>query len=319
MNTVYLIVPCYNEEEVLPETAERLRNKITELKSSGTVSQDSRVLFVDDGSRDRTWTLIKELHDKEPELFDGLKLSRNEGHQNALFAGLMQAREHCDASISLDADLQDDINAIEVMIEKYRNGCDIVYGVRSQRKKDTAFKRMTARGFYRFMEKMGVEIIYDHADFRLMSARAMDGLAEFKEVNLFLRGMVPLIGFKTDKVYYERAERFAGESKYPLRKMLSFAGQGITSFSVKPIHLIMRLGLLIFAVSLLFLLFFLFLMLFREGTGWAFVAASVWVLGGLQLFSIGLIGEYIGKTYLETKQRPKYLVDQWLHKEKNIE
>ena len=317
MNTVFIVVPCYNEEEVLPETAKRLREKLLSLKRAGTISDDSRVLFVDDGSKDRTWEQIEALHREEPALFDGLKFSRNEGHQNAVYAGLMQARGLCDAAISLDADLQDDINAIDGMIAQFTEGCDIVYGVRSQRKTDTAFKRMTARGFYRFMERMGVEIVYDHADYRLMSARALDGLAEFKEVNLFLRGIVPLIGYRTGKVYYERAERFAGESKYPLKKMLSFAGQGITSFSVKPIHLIMRLGILIFAISSLFLLFFLFLLIFRDGTGWAFVAASVWALGGLQLFAVGLIGEYIGKTYLETKKRPKYLVDKWLHEEKS--
>ena len=317
MNTVFLVIPCYNEEEVLPETAKRLRDKMNGLISACTISADSRILLVDDGSKDRTWELISAYHQECPGLFDGLKLSRNEGHQNALFAGLMQARGRCDAAISLDADLQDDINAIDAMIAKFADGCDIVYGVRSQRKTDTAFKRLTARGFYRFMSCMGVELVYDHADYRLMSARALDGLSEFREVNLFLRGMVPLIGYRTDKVYYERAARFAGESKYPLKKMLSFAGQGITSFSVKPIHLVTRLGLLIFAVSILVLLIFVFLLLFRDGTGWAFVAASVWALGGLQLFAIGLIGEYIGKTYLETKQRPKYLVDEWLHEEKD--
>ena len=317
MNTVFLVIPCYNEEEVLPETAKRLREKMTALTGSGAVSADSRILLVDDGSKDRTWELIASYHRDYPELFDGLKLSRNEGHQNALLAGLMQARGHCDAAISLDADLQDDIHAIDKMIGKFADGCDIVYGVRSQRKTDTAFKRITAHGFYKFMNWMGVEVVYDHADYRLMSARALDGLAEFKEVNLFLRGMVPLIGYRTDKVYYERAPRFAGESKYPLKKMLSFAAQGITSFSVKPIHLITRLGILIFGISVLVLLVMLCMLLFRDGTGWAFVAASVWALGGLQLFAIGLIGEYIGKTYLETKQRPKYLVDQWLHQEKN--
>ena len=259
MNTVFFVIPCYNEEEVLPETSKRLREKLLSLMQSGMISKDSRAVFVDDGSKDRTWELIGKLHREEPELFDGLKLSRNEGHQNALFAGLMQVRGLCDAAVSLDADLQDDINAIDEMIELFQSGCDIVYGVRSQRKTDTAFKRWTARGFYRFMEHMGVEIVYDHADYRLMSARALDGLSEFKEVNLFLRGIVPLIGFQTGKVYYKRAERFAGESKYPLRKMLAFAGQGITSFSVKPIHFIMRLGLLIFTVSLLSLLILLFL------------------------------------------------------------
>lgn len=317
MNTVFLVIPCYNEEEVLPETTGRLHEKMTALMKEGAVSADSRVVYVDDGSKDRTWELIESYHREYPALFDGLRLSRNEGHQNALFAGLMQVRSHCDAAISLDADLQDDINAIDEMIAKFAEGFEIVYGVRSQRKTDTAFKRMTAHGFYRFMDRMGVEVVYDHADYRLMSARALDGLSEFREVNLFLRGIVPLIGYRTAEVRYERAARFAGESKYPLKKMLSFAAQGITSFSVKPIHMITKLGLLIFAVSILLLLFLVFMLLFRDGTGWAFVAASVWALGGLQLFAVGLIGEYIGKTYLETKQRPKYLIDQWLHEEKD--
>ncbi len=314
MKTIFLVIPCYNEEEVLPETSKRLLEKMTGLKAKGIISEKSRVVFVNDGSKDRTWDIISALHEKRPDLFDGIKLSRNEGHQNALYAGLMQVKTLCDAAISLDADLQDDINAIDEMIEKFEEGCDTVYGVRSQRDTDTAFKRTTARGFYKMMEMMGVEVVYDHADYRLMSARALEGLSQFKEVNLFLRGIVPMIGYQTAKVYYERAPRFAGESKYPLKKMLAFAMQGITSLSVKPIRLITSLGITIFGVSIIMLLYFLI----RHFTGhtvegWTSIAVSVWAIGGLQLLAIGIIGEYIGKIYLETKARPKYLIETWLH------
>ncbi len=314
MKTIFLVVPCYNEQEVLPETSKRLKEKMLSLREKGMISDDSRVIFVDDGSKDQTWEIISRYHAEEPMLFDGIKLSRNEGHQNALFAGLMKARPLCDAAISLDADLQDDINAIDEMVQKFEEGYDIVYGVRSQRDTDTAFKRMTAQGFYKVMAFMGVEVVYDHADYRLMSQRALDGLADFREVNLFLRGIVPMIGYKSTKVYYARAERFAGESKYPLKKMLSFAAQGITSLSVKPIRMITTLGIGIFGVSILILIY----SLIRHFTGhtiagWTSLAVSVWAIGGLQLLAIGVIGEYIGKIYLETKARPKYIIETFLH------
>lgn len=314
MKTIFLVIPCYNEEAVLPETTKRLKEKLLQLQASGAISQESRAVFVDDGSKDKTWEMIEGFHTAEPELFDGIRLSRNEGHQNALFAGLMQVKDLCDAAISLDADLQDDINAIDEMVAQFALGNEIVYGVRSQRDTDSAFKRGTARGFYKMMSLMGVEMVYDHADYRLMSRRALEGLSEFKEVNLFLRGIVPMIGYQSTKVYYERAKRFAGESKYPLKKMLAFAMQGITSLSVKPIRLITALGIMIFGVSILMLLYFLI----RHFTGhtiegWTSIAVSVWAIGGLQLLAIGVIGEYIGKIYLETKHRPKYLIRDWLH------
>lgn len=314
MKTIFLVIPCYNEEAVLPETTKRLKEKLLQLQASGAISKESRAVFVDDGSKDKTWEMIAGFHTAEPELFDGIRLSRNEGHQNALFAGLMQVKDLCDAAISLDADLQDDINAIDEMVAQFELGNEIVYGVRSHRDTDSAFKRGTARGFYKMMSLMGVEMVYDHADYRLMSRRALEGLSEFKEVNLFLRGIVPMIGYQSTKVYYERAKRFAGESKYPLKKMLAFAMQGITSLSVKPIRLITALGIMIFGVSILMLLYFLI----RHFTGhtiegWTSIAVSVWAIGGLQLLAIGVIGEYIGKIYLETKHRPKYLIRDWLH------
>lgn len=314
MKTIFLVIPCYNEEEVLPETSKRLAAKLTALQTSGMLSSASRIVFVDDGSRDRTWELITAYHAEQPMYFDGIRLSRNEGHQNALFAGMMQARGHCDAIISLDADLQDDINVIDAMVEQFIAGYDIVYGVRSQRETDTVFKRTTAQAFYRMMSLMGVELVYDHADYRLMSARALDGLSEFREVNLFLRGIVPMIGYPSTKVYYERAERFAGESKYPLKKMLAFATQGITSLSVKPIRMITSLGILIFAISILMLIYFL-IRYFTGQTvqGWTSIVVSVWAIGGLQLLAVGIIGEYIGKIYLETKARPKYFIQESLH------
>ena len=316
MKTIFLVIPCYNEEEVLPETSKRLREKLRSLQAEGLISQQSRAVFVDDGSKDRTWELISQLHSEEPELFDGIRLSRNEGHQNALFAGLMTVREHCDAAISLDADLQDDINAIDEMVRQFAAGFAIVYGVRSQRDTDTAFKRTTARSFYKLMELMGVEVVYDHADYRLMSKRALEGLSQFGEVNLFLRGIVPMIGYPSTKVYYERAPRFAGESKYPLKKMLSFAAEGITSLSVKPIRMITALGVLIFGVSIVILIYSLIRFLTGHTVaGWTSTVFSIWAIGGLQLLAIGIIGEYIGKIYLETKKRPKYLIDTWLHED----
>ncbi len=311
-NILYIVVPCYNEEAVLPETAKRLRAKLESLIAAGQISPESRVLFVNDGSKDKTWALIEELHGACP-LFSGVDLSRNRGHQNALLAGLMTARERCDLAISMDADLQDDVDAVDAMVEKYHAGCDIVYGVRSSRKKDSFFKRFTAEGFYRLMNALGAETVFNHADYRLMSRAALDGLSEFKEVNLFLRGIVPLIGFTTATVEYERGERFAGESKYPLKKMVAFALEGITSLSTKPIRLITGLGFLVFLVSLIMLVVFIVQWaLGMTVQGWASVVCSVWAIGGLILLALGIVGEYVGKIYLETKARPRFLIRQVL-------
>lgn len=313
-NTLYVVVPCYNEEEVLPETSKRLKEKLESLIAANKISEQSRILFVNDGSKDQTWAIIQALHQKDP-LFSGVDLSRNRGHQNALLAGLMTAKDRADMVISMDADLQDDINAVDAMVEQYRAGCDVVYGVRSSRKKDTFFKRFTAEGFYRLMNAMGAETVFNHADYRLMSKAALEGLAEFKEVNLFLRGIVPMIGYTTATVEYERGERFAGESKYPLKKMLAFALEGITSLSTKPIRLITGLGFLIFLISVVMLI--TFVVKWALGitvAGWASVICSVWAIGGLILLSLGVIGEYIGKIYLETKQRPRFIIGEILDK-----
>ena len=309
---LYLVIPCYNEEAVLPETSKRLRVKFDDLMGAGKISPDSRIVFVNDGSKDKTWEMICELHKADP-MFRGICLSRNRGHQNALLAGLMTVKDECDAAISMDADLQDDINAIDEMVDRYAEGYEVVYGVRSSRKKDTFFKRTTAQGFYKVMKAMGVETVYNHADYRLMSARALQALAEFEEVNLFLRGIVPLVGFKSTQVTYERGERFAGESKYPLKKMLAFATEGITSMSIKPIRLISTLGILVFLFSIGVLVY----SVIRKFTGytvpgWAFLAVSIWALGGVQLLAIGVIGEYIGKIYLETKGRPRFIISDYL-------
>ena len=315
MQKLYLVIPCYNEEEVLPETSKQLRAKMETLMAAGKISKESRIVFVNDGSKDRTWEIIESLHKENP-LFQGIKLSRNKGHQNALLAGLMTVKEHCDMAISMDADLQDDIDAIDGMLEKYAEGCDIVYGVRNARDTDTAFKRKTAEGYYKVMGLLGADIVYNHADYRLMSKRALDGLEQFKEVNLFLRGVVPMIGYKSDKVYYARKERFAGESKYPLKKMLAFAWEGLTSLSVKPIRMIMTLGSVIFLVSIAMLIY----SVVRHAmgatmVGWTSTVVSIWAIGGLQLLAIGIIVEYIGKVYLETKQRPKFIVEEYLKDE----
>lgn len=311
-DTLYIVVPCYNEQEVLGETSARLRAKVDSLMAAGLAGEKSRILFVDDGSRDATWQLIAGLHERD-KVFSGLKLSRNKGHQNALLAGLMAAKEKADVVISMDADLQDDIEAVDRMLAEYYGGCDIVYGVRSERGTDTAFKRMTAQGFYKIMAALGVNIVYNHADYRLMSRRALAALGEFREVNLFLRGIVPLIGYRTATVEYVRGERFAGESKYPLGKMLAFALDGITSFSIKPIRLITLLGFLIFALSLCFTLYTLIVKLVGYTVaGWSTLMASIWMLGGLQLLALGIIGEYIGKIYNETKARPKFIVESFL-------
>ena len=312
---LYIVVPCYNEEEVLPETSKRLGEKLRTLVSKDIISGKSRIMFVNDGSKDKTWEIINKLHN-EDKIFTGVNLSRNRGHQNALLAGLMSAKEKCDVTISMDADLQDDINAVDGMLEEYYKGCDIVYGVRSKRKKDTFFKRFTAEGFYRIMNFMGAETVFNHADYRLMSKRALEGLSQFKEVNLFLRGIVPMIGYKTSSVYYEREERFAGESKYPLKKMIAFAMEGITSLSSKPIRYITAIGFLIFIVSLLMIAYFIFRWAIGATvSGWASVICSVWAIGGLIMLSLGVIGEYIGKIYLETKDRPNFIIEKDLEDE----
>ena len=305
---LYLVVPCYNEEEVLYETSSRLLEKLDRMIEKDIVSENSKILFVNDGSKDKTWMIIKELH-KTNNIFSGLNLSRNKGHQNALLAGLMEAKKHADMVISLDADLQDDINVIDKFVEEYYKGKDIVYGVRSSREKDTFFKKQSALAFYKLMNKMGGELVYNHADYRLMSKRALEALSEYKEVNLFLRGIVPLIGYDYSIVEYERHERFAGESKYPLKKMLAFAMDGITSFSIKPIRLISILGFTIFVMSFIALIYSLVVkFLGKTEIGWTSLVISIWMIGGIQLLSLGVIGEYIGKIYSETKSRPKYII-----------
>ena len=318
-STLYIVIPCYKEQEVLHETASRLQTKMERLISANKISPESRVMFVNDGSTDRTWPIICELHEKNP-LFSGVNLSRNRGHQNALLAGLMTAKDRADMVISMDADLQDDINAVDEMVDKFYEGCDIVYGVRSSREKDTFFKKFTAEGFYRVMNFLGADTVFNHADYRLMSKRALEGLEQFKEVNLFLRGIVPMIGYKTGVVEYERGERFAGESKYPLKKMLAFAMEGITSLSTKPLQYITGLGFLIFAVSILMLIYFIARWAVG-GTvaGWASVICSVWAIGGLILLAIGVIGEYIGKIYMETKARPRFIIQDILDDNKALE
>ena len=309
---LYLVIPCYNEEEVLPETSKRLTAKLGAMIEMGLISQDSKIVFVNDGSKDHTWQLIRQYHEENP-MIQGINLSRNKGHQSALLAGLMTVKEYCDMAISMDADLQDDVDAIDQFVEKYYEGCEVVYGVRSERKTDSFFKRASAQSFYKLMLHMGVEIVYNHADYRLMSRRALDEMEGFKEVNLFLRGIVPLIGFQSGVVTYERHERFAGESKYPLKKMLNFAFDGITSFSVKPIRMVTTLGIIIFAISILMLIYFLITWCIGWTVpGWTSIVVSVWAIGGLQLLAIGIIGEYIGKIYMETKARPKFIVQEYL-------
>ncbi len=309
MSILYLVVPCYNEEEVLPETVKRLTIKLHSLVTSGRVSSDSRMLFVDDGSRDRTWDLIEQFM-SENKYVGGIKLSGNRGHQNALLAGLMTAKEKCDCAISLDADLQDDIEVLDQFVDKYNEGCEVVYGVRSSRDKDTAFKRETAQFYYKFMKALGVDIVYNHADYRLMGKRALEALSDYKEVNLFLRGIVPLIGYRSDYVYYERNERFAGESKYPLKKMIRFAVDGITSFSVRPLKIISNLGIISCTLSVIFLIYALVSFFMGSSVaGWASEMCSIWFLGGLQMFCIGIVGTYVGKIYSEVKSRPRFIID----------
>lgn len=309
-----LVIPCYNEEEALPYTKIELDKKMNSLIKKELISSDSKVVLVNDGSRDKTWNIITDFHN-ENNMYVGINLSRNKGHQNALLAGLIYSSKTSDISISMDADLQDDINAIDDMIDKYKNGADIVYGVRNSRKKDTFFKRFTAESFYKFMSKMGVEIVFNHADFRLMSKRAMEALSEYKEVNLFLRGIVPELGFKTDISYYSRNERVAGSSKYPLKKMISFAVDGITSFSVKPLRIIASIGFLILVLSFIMLIYALTMKLCRNTvSGWTFIVCSIWLIGGIQTLCLGVIGEYIGKIYNETKKRPRYIIESILDK-----
>ncbi|MBQ8093625.1 MAG: glycosyltransferase family 2 protein [Clostridia bacterium] len=312
-DTLYIVVPCYKEEAVLPETSRRLREKMENLKEQGKVGKNSRVLFVNDGSKDQTWPLIRKYHEEAPDCFSGVNLSRNRGHQNALLAGLSTAVARADMVISMDADLQDDINAIDAMVDAYHEGYDIVYGVRSKRATDTFFKRFTAEGFYKIMQSLGVDIVFNHADYRLMSRRALEGLMEFSEVNLFLRGIVPQIGYPSTTVTYERAERFAGESKYPLKKMIAFAADGITSFSVKPIRLVFFAGVFIFLCSLIMLIYAVITKFAgRSTSGWSSLMASIWMLGGIQLLGLGIVGEYIGKIYNETKRRPRFIIEQVL-------
>lgn len=307
--TLYVVIPCYREEAALPETARRLKEKMAGYLSAGRISGASRVLFVNDGSADNTWQIIRTLYEQDP-LFAGVNLSRNRGHQNALLAGLLTAANEANAIVSMDADLQDDINAMDEMLARYEEGYDIVYGVRRRRDKDTAFKRLTAEGFYRLMHHLGVDIIFNHADYRLMSRRSVEALAQYSEVNLFLRGIVPQLGFRWTTVEYDRGERIAGESKYPLKKMLAFAADGVTSFSIKPIRLVLCTGAVVFLVSLAMLCWTIITKLLGHAeTGWSSLMCSIWMLGGIQLLSLGVIGEYIGKVYAETKRRPRYIIE----------
>ena len=310
---LYIVVPCYNEEEVIKETTKRLTVKLDDMIAKKQIDKDSKIMFVNDGSKDKTWEYIVELNEKN-KYVTGVNLSRNKGHQNALLAGLSEAKKHADIVISMDADLQDDINAVDKFVAEYDKGAQIVYGVRSSRKKDSFFKRNTALAFYKFMKFLGVDIVYNHADYRLMSKRAIEELEKFKEVNLFLRGIVPLIGFKTAKVLYERNERFAGESKYPLKKMLNFAIEGILSFSVKPIRIITVTGFVFSFLSFIYLLYCLICYLTGGAAvaGWTTIVMLVCLFGSFQIFCIGIIGEYIGKIYLETKERPRFIIEEVL-------
>ena len=312
---LYIVIPCYNEQEVLPITAPMFLQKINDLAAAGKISPDSRVLFVNDGSKDRTWEIINELAASD-EHYVGICQSRNRGHQNAVLAGLMEAKSRCDITISIDCDGQDDINAMDGMVDAYRDGCDIVYGVRSKRDTDTFFKRFTAESFYKILNAMGAEVVFNHADYRLMSARALEEFAKFKEVNLFLRGMVPLVGFKSTSVEYKRAERIAGKSKYPLRKMLALAGDGITSLSIKPLRLIMSFGVIVALLSFVGVIWAIVAALAgRAVAGWASMTCIICFVSGVQLICMGIIGEYIGKIYMETKQRPRYIISERTWKE----
>ncbi len=312
---LYVVVPCYNEEAVLPETSKRMLALFDEMKGTSLISAGSRIVFVDDGSKDKTWSIINALAKEHTEI-SGIKLARNAGHQNALFGGLMTVKDECDCAISIDADLQDDINVIPQMVKYFTEGYDVVYGVRNKRDTDTFFKRTTAVGFYKLMQLMGVNIVFNHADYRLMSKRALGALAEFPERNMFLRGMVPLVGYRSTSVYYDRNERFAGESKYPLKKMLSFAFDGITSFSISPIRMISALGAVVCIIAVIMAVYALIeKLLGNTGAGWASLMMSIWFIGGVQLLSVGLIGEYIGKLYKEVKRRPRYIIEAYVNEE----
>ena len=307
---LFITVPCYNEEEVLPVTAPLFLEKIQDLQNKGKISAGSRVLFVNDGSKDSTWQIIEKLA-KENEVFLGISQSRNRGHQNAVLAGLMEARDLCDITISIDADGQDDINAMDAMVDAYLDGCEVVYGVRSSRETDTFFKRFTAESFYKFLSLLGAEVVYNHADYRLISARVLKEFANFKEVNLFLRGLIPLVGFKSTTVEYARSERMAGKSHYPLKKMIGLAVDGITSLSVKPLQLIMSFGILVAGVSFVGCIWALITALCGKSVaGWASMTCIICFVSGVQLISLGIIGEYIGKIYLETKHRPRYIISE---------
>ncbi|MBR6791758.1 MAG: glycosyltransferase family 2 protein [Ruminococcus sp.] len=311
-----MVVPCYNEEAVLETTASVLEKKYAQLIEKELISEKSRVVFVNDGSSDNTWSIISRLHSRKPLLFSGINLAHNRGHQNAVLAGLMTVKELCDAVITMDADLQDDVEAVDEMLEKFYEGNHVVYGVRSNRKTDTVFKRFTAQSFYKFMKVMGADVVYNHADFRLMSARVLSELENFKEVNLFLRGMIPLIGFQSANVYYERKERVAGESKYPLKKMISFAMNGITSFSVRPLKIITSFGFFMVLVSIIaFIWAFVSKLAGNTELGWSSTLCSIWLIGGIQILCLGIIGEYIGKIYEEVKARPRYIVAEFLNNE----
>lgn len=308
--TLFIVIPCYNEEEVLPITAPMFLNKLLSLVHEGKIADASRIMFVNDGSRDRTWEIISELS-RSDEHYIGISQSRNRGHQNAVLAGLMEARGKCDITISVDCDGQDDINAMDKMVDAYADGCDVVYGVRSSRETDTFFKRSTAQGFYKFLSLMGAEVVYNHADYRLISARALDALSEFHEVNLFLRGMVPLVGFKSTSVEYSRSERIAGESKYPLKKMIALAVDGITSLSVKPLRMIMSFGLTVALISFIGVIWAIVAAICGDTVaGWASTTCIVCFVGGVQLICMGIISEYVGKIYMETKARPRYIISE---------
>ena len=310
-DTLYMVIPCYNEEAVLRETASRMKEKYVSLIGRGFISPESRIVFVNDGSKDSTWQIIEELHCSDPAFFSGIDLARNSGHQNAVLAGLMTVKDICDMAITMDADLQDDINAIDAMIEKYNEGCQVVYGVRSARKTDTFFKRFTAESFYKFLAMMGAEVVFNHADYRLISARVLKEFANFKEVNLYLRGMVPLVGFRSTSVTYSRAERMAGESHYPLKKMIGLAVDGVTSLSVKPLSMIFGLGFVIALVSFLFCVWALITALCGKSVpGWASMTCIICFVSGVQILCLGVMAEYIGKIYMETKQRPRYIISE---------
>lgn len=310
---LYLVIPCYNEEEVLTDTAGKLDKKMKELMAEGLIDVKSRIIFVNDGSMDLTWKIIEDLHNKDT-LFGGINLTRNRGHQNALLAGLMTVKDDADIVISLDADLQDDINVFDEMLRKNNEGYDVVYGVRNDRRKDSFFKRHTAQMFYKLTNKLGGDLIYNHADFRLMSKRALEGLAQFEEVNLFLRGIIPLIGYPSTIVEYERKERLAGKSKYPLRKMMSFAIEGITSLSIKPMRFVTGMGIFVFLVSIAMMIYaFVSYFTGRVVAGWTSILISVWAIGGMVLLGLGIVGSYIGKIYLETKKRPRYIVEKYIN------